>query len=828
MSFTIVGLDLDTGPQAVELDAPVEGIAIVSRRDGRVVGFAIHATGTRRRFDADEIAALADPAPLTEPALRRAHGPVPRLTLAICTHDRAELLDTCLGSLGRQTEPPDEILVVDNAPSDARSAAVVDAHRSRLGDRLRRVVEPCPGLDVARNLALREARGEVVAFVDDDVVVDPHFCESQRSIWQGSPDAGAVTGQILPHELDTDAQVAFELRGGFRGARHPLRWSGTDDPDNPIYPYSPGMFGAGANLAVRREVALRLGGFDEALDTGAPLPGGGDMDLCHRVLRAGLDLVYEPRIVVFHRHRRDHAALRRQYDSWGRSLTAWATKVYRIDPAGRRKLRLLARWFVSTQVRELGRATARRDRGAAQAATAELRGAAGGLLGTYGRSRRRTGRLRRRHGRPRVAILPWGDVIDDYLEPIALSLDDLVERLDGGWLFGYIEALRRADVESVIICWTAHVEHPSRRIHLPSGTPLWLLPQPGIHRRLRARVDDPYSWSAAEAVGRRRGSSAVAARVARQLLPHTATNPMTLARVLQQEGIRSILCQEYEEGRFDVCALLARTRGLRVSATFQGGNHTRTRVERLVRARSVRLATALIIGDDREIQRVTTAHGITPDRIVALPNPFDPRSLPPVARAVARHRLGVDAGCRLVVWHGRVDVHPKGIDILLDAWEQILQRSAGGVRLSLLGTGSGASWLRSEIDRRGLHSISWRDEYVLDREVISQHLAAGDVYVLPSRQEGFPVAPVEAMAAGLPVVAADAPGVRGVVGVGPEAGGLVVPRGDASALAHAVLALLDDPERRASLAIAARRRVDSHFSLNAVGGALRTTLVGDR
>ena len=66
-------------------------------------------------------------------------------------------------------------------------------------------------------------------------------------------------------------------------------------PDDPVYPYGPGRFGAGCNMAVRRDVARRLGGFDEALDTGPPLPGGGDIDLFHRVLRQGLPLAVNPK-----------------------------------------------------------------------------------------------------------------------------------------------------------------------------------------------------------------------------------------------------------------------------------------------------------------------------------------------------------------------------------------------------------------------------------------------------------------------------------------------------------------------------------------------------
>jgi glycosyltransferase involved in cell wall biosynthesis len=92
------------------------------------------------------------------------------------------------------------------------------------------------------------------------------------------------------------------------------------------------------------------------------------------------------------------------------------------------------------------------------------------------------------------------------------------------------------------------------------------------------------------------------------------------------------------------------------------------------------------------------------------------------------------------------------------------------------------------------------------------------VYAFPSRHEGFPVAPIEAMACGLPVVAAEAQGVEDLV----ADSGVVVGRGDSGALADALASLLDDPARRRELGEAARRRVEQEFSLEAVGVRLRT------
>jgi glycosyltransferase involved in cell wall biosynthesis len=296
--------------------------------------------------------------------------------------------------------------------------------------------------------------------------------------------------------------------------------------------------------------------------------------------------------------------------------------------------------------------------------------------------------------------------------------------------------------------------------------------------------------------------------------------------VLRREGCRSILCQEYEEGRFDVCVALGRLLRIPVSATFQGGDHTRSRLEGWVRRRSVPAAARLVVAAEGEAERVVRRYGVAPAEVARIPNPLDPATVPQVPKDEARVALGLPPDGPVVVWVGRVDVHTKGIDTLLDAWQQV--RSGTGppaATLLLLGTGPGAPWLHEELCRRGLDGVRWRDEYVLDRSVVGTHLSAGDVFVLPSRQEGFPVAPVEAMAAGLPVVACDAPGVRAVVGEGSGAGGVVVPRDDPAAVAAALCRYLADPALAATVGAAARRRVESTFSLEAVGAALRSALV---
>jgi glycosyltransferase involved in cell wall biosynthesis len=124
--------------------------------------------------------------------------------------------------------------------------------------------------------------------------------------------------------------------------------------------------------------------------------------------------------------------------------------------------------------------------------------------------------------------------------------------------------------------------------------------------------------------------------------------------------------------------------------------------------------------------------------------------------------------------------------------------------------------------------VRWVDRYVHDQNELWAYLCAADVYALPSRHEGFAVAPLEAMACGLPVVAADASGVADLLPGGEADGGLIVPREDPAALAASLLRVLDDEGLARELGARARRRAEQEYSLEVVGSHLRDFIFPDR
>ena len=260
----------------------------------------------------------------------------PSISIVVCTRDRPVSLKACLESIGRLDYAAYEVIVVDNAPSDQTTAQVVTATPFRY------VREDRPGLDWARNRGVVEAMSELIAYTDDDVQVDPGWLRGMASAF-ADPEVMAVTGLVLPLELDTPAQHLFEEYGGMGKGPHARCFRRTSM--QPWELIAVHQVGVGANMAFRRQVFETIGGFDPALDVGTPAGGGGDLDMFHRVLAAGLTLRYEPTALVRHQHRRDIDSLWRQIYHNGRSFGVYLLKIWQTKTVNRRETTLFAlRW----------------------------------------------------------------------------------------------------------------------------------------------------------------------------------------------------------------------------------------------------------------------------------------------------------------------------------------------------------------------------------------------------------------------------------------------------------------------------------------------------
>jgi GT2 family glycosyltransferase len=248
------------------------------------------------------------------------------LSVVVATCAGVDSTLRCIEAILRSDTGRVEVVVVENRPA---GSAVRRAMQERFGadERLRYVEESRPGLSSARNAGLRSARGELIAFTDDDVVVDKGWIRSIRRAFAAAPEVGCVTGLILPLELETPTQLLVERFATYAKGFLPRTYAlDRPPPDQPLFPYAAGYLGSGANIAFREEVVRGLGGFDPTLGTGTAARGGEDLDIFIRVLQSGSSLAYDPRAMVWHRHPDTDARLRLRAFDYGTALGAMLTK----------------------------------------------------------------------------------------------------------------------------------------------------------------------------------------------------------------------------------------------------------------------------------------------------------------------------------------------------------------------------------------------------------------------------------------------------------------------------------------------------------------------
>jgi glycosyltransferase involved in cell wall biosynthesis len=259
----------------------------------------------------------------------------PRVSVVIPTRNRPGSALETLRSVLQSNYPSDrfEAIVVDNGSGDDERVDV-SAVAAETEVEVRLLAETAPGGANARNAGLHAASGEIVAFCDDDVLVDRNWLASLALAFGLDERVGGAAGLTLPRELETPAQVWYE---GFASAERGFQRRVLDrrEPpiDRPLFPFTIGDLGSGENFAFRRELLIELGGFDPSLGTATATLGGEDVEAMLRVLLADRQVVYEPAAVVRHAHQREFEQFERRVWGYGVGLTACLSKVLLAHPS---------------------------------------------------------------------------------------------------------------------------------------------------------------------------------------------------------------------------------------------------------------------------------------------------------------------------------------------------------------------------------------------------------------------------------------------------------------------------------------------------------------
>lgn len=226
------------------------------------------------------------------------------ITVVICTRNRPRELKQCIEQLKKSNDKDFELLVVDNASDTDETERVVAA----FGD-IAYVRENRKGLDIARNTGIKHASHAIVAFTDDDVVVDVDWITRIKEGFE-NPQTMALTGLTIPWEISTKAQYLFERDWGFNKGYLPKTFDRAYVDSYLTVGNTPPAWdvGAGANMAFRKDVFKVVGGFDERLDVGAS-GCSGDSEMWYRIMVEGWNCFYAPQMVVYHQHRKTMAEL---------------------------------------------------------------------------------------------------------------------------------------------------------------------------------------------------------------------------------------------------------------------------------------------------------------------------------------------------------------------------------------------------------------------------------------------------------------------------------------------------------------------------------------
>ena len=299
---------------------------ILDRQDYKQAHSFARAAGKAQRQIPSAFASQPELANLL-PKLKPRPGARFHLSIVVCTHDRPDDLRLCLNTLidldpGRHLL---EIIVVDNNPASGITKKLLDDFPT-----IRYEIESRKGVAYARNKGLRSANGDIVAYIDDDVVAPPQWASRILAPFADER-VMCVSGLVLPLELESQSQEMFEQYGALGRGYRPRIFDERFFNLSEKYVVHTWELGGTANVAIRKCAIQQTGMFDETLGPGLPTGVGEDIYMFYRLLKSGLFCYYEPAAYVWHKHRASMKALRRQLYNYNKGQTSYQLRTLVTD-----------------------------------------------------------------------------------------------------------------------------------------------------------------------------------------------------------------------------------------------------------------------------------------------------------------------------------------------------------------------------------------------------------------------------------------------------------------------------------------------------------------
>jgi glycosyltransferase involved in cell wall biosynthesis len=234
-----------------------------------------------------------------------------KISVLVCTRNRARALEKTLPTILAQPESEEysyEVIVVDNASTDGTRQVI--ERFARAHHRLHRLYEARAGLSYARNTAVKNSRGELLVFTDDDVLVTENWLAEIHREFASDPNLQLLGGRVLLARPELRPVAVLDV-----AERRVVR-----------YP-EPVDVAMGANMAFRRRLFEEVGLFDVRLGAGRFFAGGEEAEIFYRALKAGHYLLYAPNVLVYHDHDRVtvEQAARLEY-GYGKGFAAYLLK----------------------------------------------------------------------------------------------------------------------------------------------------------------------------------------------------------------------------------------------------------------------------------------------------------------------------------------------------------------------------------------------------------------------------------------------------------------------------------------------------------------------